>query len=287
MNTKLIIVEGIPGSGKSSTASFIAEYLQSQVIPCELFYEGNLDHPADCESIACLTREQFDELVMTYFKYENILRSAVLENGGNLFLSYGKLAKESDLPEEIITAISKFDVYELPSDKYCNVILQRWEAFSAYQAERNTVVIFECCYLQNALTQLFVRNGEDKEYVLRHILKLSRAIEKLDPILVYLNPLDVNETINKVSKERSNEWLDFVVWYHTQQGYGRSRGLKGTDGYVEVLAARRSLELEILENLPISVLQIDNPQSDWSESHRKIEEDIQAHNPYRLLQRGQ
>lgn len=276
MNTKLIIVEGIPGSGKSATAGFIAEHLQSQGVQCELFYEGNFDHPADCESMACFTREQFDELIATYIRYEAILRSTVLAHGENLFLSYGKLAVESDLPEELITAIRKFDVYELPSDKYCDVILQRWGAFSAYQAERNTVVIFECCYLQNALTHLFIRNGEDKEYISHHILNLSRTIERLHPILVYLNPLDINETINKVSKERSSEWLDFVVWYHTHQGYGRTRELNGMDGYVEVLATRRSLELDILANLPTNVLQIDNPQSDWAASHRKIKEHIQA-----------
>ncbi|MFB5189276.1 hypothetical protein [Alicyclobacillus fastidiosus] len=276
MNTNLIIVEGIPGSGKSSTASFIAEYLQSQGVQCELYDEGDLDHPADCESMAYFTREQFDELVVTYVEYEDTLRSALLANGKHIFLSYGKLATDSDLPEELITAISKFDVYELPSDEYCDVILQRWEQFSAKQANRNTVVIFECCYLQNALTQLFVRNGEDPEYISRHILNVSRAIERLDPILVYLNPLDVNETINKVSKERLHEWLDFVVCSHTEQGYGRTRGLNGTDGYVEVLEARRSLELDILQTLPINVVKIDNPQSNWSESHRKITEHIQA-----------
>ena len=68
MNTKLIMVEGIPGSGKSSTARFITESLQSQGIQHELFLEGDFDHPADCESMACFTQATFNELLAKYTK---------------------------------------------------------------------------------------------------------------------------------------------------------------------------------------------------------------------------
>lgn len=275
MRTKLIMVEGIPGSGKTSTARFIDAYLRDQGLHCELFEEGNLDHPADCESMAYFTSDALDEFVSAFEEHEDIIRSAVLTNGVDFFLSYGKLSRDDNLPDEVITAMRKFDVYELPSDRFCDLILQRWDEFTAYQAERNSIVIFECCYLQNAFTQLFIKNGESKEYTFGHIRNVGRTIEKLNPILIYLNPTDVSETITKASLERSQEWLDFVVWYHTQQGYGRTRGLHGTDGYVEVLAARQSLELEFLRDHSIQVVQIDNPQTNWSEAHRAIREGIQ------------
>jgi thymidylate kinase len=54
MNTKLIVVEGIPGSGKTTTANFIKELLDERNISNQLFLEGDLNHPADFESVACL-----------------------------------------------------------------------------------------------------------------------------------------------------------------------------------------------------------------------------------------
>jgi len=44
MRTKLVIVEGLPGSGKTTTASAIHEVLTNNYISSELFLEGNLDH---------------------------------------------------------------------------------------------------------------------------------------------------------------------------------------------------------------------------------------------------
>ncbi|WP_231124557.1 hypothetical protein [Paenibacillus polymyxa] len=49
---------------------------------------------------------------------------------------------------------------------------------------------------------------------------------------------------------RSPEWLDFVIWYHTEQDYGKNKGLHGYEGYIQFLEHRRELELRIIEQLP-------------------------------------
>lgn len=276
MNTKLILCEGIPGSGKSSAAGYIAESLRSRGIPFEVYSEGNLDHPADCESMAYFIPEQFDEFVRANEKYESILRASALIHEQHVLLSYGKLRTNPNMPTELINQISKFEVYELPSEKYCDLLLQRWSEFVEWQQNRDTVVIFECCFLQNPMCKLLVQHNHEHGYISSYINDLSHVIAKLDPILVYLNPVNISETIDRVRKERSSEWLDFVVWYHTQQEYGRTRGLQDIDGYVRVLESRRELELEILERIPLNVLRIDDPQIDWPASHRKIQERMQT-----------
>ncbi len=40
MNTKLILVEGLPGFGKSTAAALIQEILKERHIPTELYLEG-------------------------------------------------------------------------------------------------------------------------------------------------------------------------------------------------------------------------------------------------------
>ncbi|MFW6306208.1 MAG: hypothetical protein ACOC1N_02345 [Bacillota bacterium] len=46
MKHKLIIIEGVPGVGKTTTVSLIKENLDNN-ITSNLFMEGDLNHPAD------------------------------------------------------------------------------------------------------------------------------------------------------------------------------------------------------------------------------------------------
>ncbi|QSO55077.1 hypothetical protein JZ785_11360 [Alicyclobacillus curvatus] len=70
-NFKLILVEGIPGSGKSTTAQYISRCLEQNGIPSEWFYEENSNHPVyafdSLESMSVLVRRlsegQFDEVI--------------------------------------------------------------------------------------------------------------------------------------------------------------------------------------------------------------------------------
>jgi hypothetical protein len=45
LGTKLIFVDGLPGSGKSTTAEFVAGKLERRGIPCRLLREREPDHP--------------------------------------------------------------------------------------------------------------------------------------------------------------------------------------------------------------------------------------------------
>ncbi|WP_018753592.1 hypothetical protein [Paenibacillus sanguinis] len=50
--TRLILVEGLPGSGKTMTAQMIHQLYEETGWPSRLFLEGNGEHPADYEGVA-------------------------------------------------------------------------------------------------------------------------------------------------------------------------------------------------------------------------------------------
>lgn len=53
MQPKLVLIEGLPGFGKTTTAQLVHDILIDVNINTQLILEGNLDHPADYDGVAC------------------------------------------------------------------------------------------------------------------------------------------------------------------------------------------------------------------------------------------
>ena len=52
MSGRLILIEGLPGAGKSSTTVYLGEQFHQQGIHCKWFLEEDEEHPIDIKGIA-------------------------------------------------------------------------------------------------------------------------------------------------------------------------------------------------------------------------------------------
>ena len=87
MATKLIIIEGLPGSGKSTTAHNVYEVLKNKGINTELYCEGNYNHPADFDGVAYFNSEDFNVLQQEYLTDRDLLNKIRINyNNGYLIL---------------------------------------------------------------------------------------------------------------------------------------------------------------------------------------------------------
>lgn len=62
MNSRLILVEGIPGAGKTTTARKIKEKLIDEGKEA-IFYEEGMSHPADMAWNACLKEDEYNDFI--------------------------------------------------------------------------------------------------------------------------------------------------------------------------------------------------------------------------------
>jgi len=279
MSSKLIIVEGIPGSGKTTAAQFIRDWLAVQGAQTALYLEGDLDHPVDFESVACLTESEFTGLLKQFPDSQHILEKQAAVKDGERFIGYRKLKLKfaEQLPGELIRQLSQYEIYELAIDKFHRLLLERWRAFAALAAQSDDVYIFECCFLQNPLTMYLGRHDAGLAAAREHILETAEIIRCLHPILIYLHPGEAGETLRRVAQVRPQEWLDFVIAYHTQQGHGKAQGWQGFEGMVKFYEMRQAIELELLPRLPWDTLLV--PHVDWEQDQARISDYLSNHFP--------
>ncbi|HDR6268253.1 TPA: hypothetical protein QCU37_006088 [Bacillus cereus] len=260
MNTKLIIVEGLPGFGKSTTAKLINEILSQNKIEVELFLEGNLNHPADYDGVSCFNKFEFNRLLSNSGGFKEVLLKKVLKKGSNYLLPYRKMKNEfgDQFSDELFNVILKNDIYELPFDKNVELIADKWNDFAEIALEDNKVYIFECCFIQNPLTIGMIKYGEQKEKMINYVMKVAKIIENLNPMLLYVEQDNLEFSFRKALKERTPEWSTGIIDYYTNQGYGKEHNHSGVEGAIKVLEARRNLELEIFDMLKMKKETINN-----------------------------
>lgn len=256
---KLFIIEGLPCTGKSTAAKFVSEMTGGIFVD-----EGSGKHPADYEFDAFITLDALNGFTEAE---KEILLSCSEKHGSGLLVPLEKLSGE--LFEKAI----KYKIYDfLDWETERGIMLDKWREFVSGYGERTYV--FNCVFLQNPMCETMMRFNFDIEQSFDYINEIAEIIAPLEPMVIYLKNNDIAESVKKAVKERGEEWLNAVIDYHCNGGYGKANGLCGFNGYVSALEERQKRELEILKKLSIRSLIIDNPQRDYERAYAEIEKNM-------------
>lgn len=96
---RLILFEGIPGSGKTTTSQWLHQYLLSIGIEASVFVEGS-DHPIDLPFHAYLSRKELDNLIIAYPHEQAWLETHSIIESEYILVPYKKfeqMYRETDL----------------------------------------------------------------------------------------------------------------------------------------------------------------------------------------------
>lgn len=271
LHSRLILIEGIPGSGKTTTARFVRDWLVLHGKQPALFLEGDWQHPADYESVACLDENEYARLRAHFPDQAAFLEQHARSENGEWLFSYHQLRHEhgDQAPDALFETLARYEIYDLPAARHQRLMRQSWQSFVRRALDDDVTYVFECCFLQNPLTTLLARNNLSESAACRHVLDLADIIRPLQPKLVYLAQADVRATLAKVRAERPREWADYVTRYLTGQEYGQAHGLSGFEGVIRFYAMRQALEVDLLRALPIASALLSD-RADWETRYRDL-----------------
>lgn len=265
METKLILIEGIPGSGKSTIARKIAGWYEERSITVNLYIEGQ-SHPADLGWNACVPPTEYGDILRRYGELREDIEKHTVFEGDTAIVAYTQV-KTGD--RVFYDDMERYEVYDgrVTDEVFYNLHYGRWRAFAAAAAVKDELNIFECAFLQNHVNELvFWRNADEGE-VIKHHNRLLEAVEALSPVLIYLSQPDIRETIGRIARERVSaeygDWIDKCIAYCENSPYGKRNKINGYDGAIEFFLLRKRLEMKIIDQLPIPHAVIDNPDYDW------------------------
>lgn len=272
MKTRLIMIEGIPGSGKSTFAQKAADFYRKKGITVNLFNEGQA-HPADLAWQACVPLESFDQLLLRYSELENEIRKNMHINGDYAIIAYTQVKTDN---REFYKELENYEVYNnrVPFDVFCNLLYRRWEAFGKQAAGKTELNIFECAFFQNHINELQNYQLADKKDIESHLNKLLSFITDLSPVLIYLSQSNIRETIARVAKERIFEhgnWIDMAIAYVENTPYGKQNNLNGMEGFLRCIEDRKQIELDLLKTLPIDTIIVKNDNYNWESTWNELE----------------
>lgn len=275
MKTKLILIEGIPGSGKTTLARRTEKFLKDKGVKAKCYNEGMI-HPADLAWLAYLTLEEYNKLLLEHEQYADVLRKNSRIEDDMVVVAFTYLGIRRN-ENELIKYLQGKEIFDgkLSSKEFLNINLKRWKNFCKQALSDDYVYIFECAFLQNHINELLAYNDVTTDYIIDYAKKLISTVEKLNPTLIYLDQSNVRAKIESVAKERTApegipDWIDLVIDFTQNSSYGQRNNLKGFDGAVKFFADRAHIEREVIKHLPIDTFIINNPARDWDDIFNKI-----------------
>ncbi|HEX8970793.1 hypothetical protein [Oryzihumus sp.] len=266
---QLVMVEGMPGSGKSTASAFVEDWLVQRGVPVRRYAEGRTDHPVDFEQVAVLTGAQLEQ-VLADFPDERAELARSAQRRDELWLVRDR--ERAHWPAPLRERLRALDAYDgdVPTQVHTRVLQDSWRRFTDEVLDEQAVYVVECVFLQNPVCALLARHDRPAAELAAHVRALADVAAPLDPLLVHLDAGDPAPVLAAAAAQRPPEWLDFVIDYHVGQGYGLARGLDGFDGLVEFMRHRREFELALLPILPVRTLRLDVSGRDWSARYAEL-----------------
>lgn len=255
MKHKMIFIEGLPGSGKTTFLKRLNDYFNKNNIQTRFYTEGDL-HPIDLAWCAILSKEEYESTLQKYVTYQDQIKSLTKPYEDKYILAYTKV-RVDDKDANFFDELGKYEIYRADDfEQFKNTHLKLWKSFQP----DNHVYLFECIYLQNHINELILKFNKSKEEIISYFKTLMNQVKEHNPLLLYIKQKDVRKTLEHTIEQRRSDnptykdWIDLVIDYFEQAPYAKELNYLGYEGAIRYFIDRNNLELNIIKEIGIDVV---------------------------------
>ena len=246
MKYRLIFVEGLPGTGKSTLSEQIYDMLVKKRISSELLLEDNEKIPSNFYYIAAIPKSDF-----VGFSVDE----AIIEETENYFFINRKKCKE-----EMAKMLQRYDVGDefnksISLQEYICCTLEWWRNW-VVNFSNESILILDSAFMQCPINEMIFRGASDSQ-AKEYIQAIAEIIKPFNPICVYLRRENATIAIDFAKVVKGEHWAKGID------------GLAQSD-FPDLFERRFYLENELLSLIPNIVCDIDG--YDWSDTEIKLKE---------------
>lgn len=264
INTKLILIEGMPSTGKSTNASYIFNQLQLNRVETTWIHEVTRPHPTSYFNEACMSKEEYNNFIYKYPHVKDIIEKVTISRDkyNSIDLLELQWNYSSLFGTEALGDINKYDAWAFDLDIYEVITLEKWQRFVDKALEHiDRVNILDSSIFQYQIFT-FLQKNVSYERIESFVAKLFKIIEPLNPLLIYLYREKVEDSIAFLERERGVKSLE-DIWERDKDEPFYKNNPRGAEGYREFLKCYGEWASELYNSAPCLKLAIEITNSEW------------------------
>jgi hypothetical protein len=262
--TKLILFEGLPSTGKSTNSGFLLDQLEKSGLRSTWIHEMARPHPTLFFSEASLDEREYLDYILRFPQTASALEKLAFKYGNYYGIDLLEIEWNHDdiFSEEAILHLKEYDVWNFSIDRYKLVALEKWRTFVEKQMKLNEIVILDSSIFQFQIYSFLLANRTYEELA-GFIEKLFDIIEPLNPKLIYFYRENTNDTIEYLIQERGLRFLENIWERDRNQPYYKER-VSGSEGYKMFLVDYGQYANRLFTNTSTQKLALEISGGSWS-----------------------
>lgn len=271
IKSQLILVEGMPSTGKSTNSQKIDIQLERNGIEAQWVHEVAMPQPVLFFDEVGLTLEEYKDFLLKYPEAADVLNhiAEFRESTVGINLNDIQWYYQDKINEEVVTALKAYDVWNYLVDQYKRFALDKWSHFTR-QALHNKekVYIIDSAIFQFQIFTFLLENKPFQE-LLEFVNHIVDIIEPLNPSLILLYRKDVEETINYLEKDRGSANLEGMYQRDKNLPYYEGKPV-GAEGYKQFLRDYNTWANRLFDSLSVKKLSVDITGGNWPANEAKM-----------------
>lgn len=273
MEPKLILVEGLPGAGKTTVARKLKKQLEEQGRSVK-YYEVKGRHPTDMAWQAYLTKEEYHQFIAECLNLWMMSKQSISDDelirrieeqswceGGHVTMAYQKI----HFPEDIYGKLTKklvdkeINRGKVSFEQYRKIHLEKWNKFGQDMMVKNETAIFESSFLQDHIFEILCSYELSDIKIVDYIMELAEAVKYLNPWIAYVRTENIGTLISNTARERANpvdsekDWFSQIEQWTRNTKFGMKNHLSGRKGVLRLLEERQRLDYLLLDKVGLPV----------------------------------